>query len=458
VALPKDLPDRRLRDPLLVLDHVLSSEKEAIFVLLDFHAHMEDAQIRRRLRDAAHALEASAKAIVIVSPRFVLPPELQKEVFVQDVPLPSRKLLATHLDALLERIGKSAAVPIELEPRDREELIRSAQGMTLLELEQTLALSVVKLGRVGRDTIPIVLREKEQVVRKSTVLEHVSWDAGFEDVGGLDLLKEFLESRREAFSDHARAFGLPPPKGICLIGVQGCGKSLAAKAVSRFYRLPLLRLDMGRVFAGLVGRSEENMRTALKLAESLAPCVLWIDELEKAFAGVGSSNISDAGTTARVISHMTTWLQERESEVYCVATANDISQLPPELVRKGRFDEVFFVDLPAPREREEILRIHLAKRGRNPDEFDLGALAERSRGFSGAELEEAVISGLYDAFSERRPLETRDVARALERTVPLSETMHERVAGLRAWARGRARRASSLATDVTPERGNAPLN
>jgi SpoVK/Ycf46/Vps4 family AAA+-type ATPase len=315
--------------------------------------------------------------------------------------------------------------------------------MTLKELEQTLALSVVERGKIDRETIPTVLREKEQVIKKSTVLEHVRWDAGLEDLGGLDLLKEFLDSRREAFSERARAFGLPPPKGICLIGVQGCGKSLAAKAVSRFYRLPLLRLDMGRVFAGLVGRSEENMRTAIKLAESVAPCVLWIDEMEKAFAGVGSSNISDAGTTARVIAHLTTWLQERTSEVYCVATANDISQIPPELVRKGRFDEVFFVDLPAPREREEILRIHLRKRGRDPQEFDVGTLAELARGFSGAEIEEAVISGLYEAFAQRRPLAGPDIARSIERTVPLSETMHERVAGIRSWAEGRARRASS---------------
>jgi SpoVK/Ycf46/Vps4 family AAA+-type ATPase len=315
--------------------------------------------------------------------------------------------------------------------------------MTQKELEQALALALVETGRINRETIPLVLKEKEQIIRKSTVLESVRWDHGLEDLGGLNLLKEFLESRREAFTDRARAFGLPPPKGICLIGVQGCGKSLAAKAVSRFYRLPLLRMDMGRVFAGLVGRSEENVRTALKLAESVAPCVLWIDELEKAFAGVGNSNISDAGTTARVISHVTTWLQERSSEVYVVSTANDIAQLPPELVRKGRFDEVFFVDLPAPLEREEIFRIHLRKRARNPDEFDLATLAELARGFSGAEIEEAVISGLYEAFAVRRPLETRDIAKSIERTVPLSETMHERVAALRSWAEGRARRASS---------------
>lgn len=443
IALPKEAPDRRLREPAAVLEHVGFSDRDAIFVLLDFHAHLETPAIRRKLRDLSHQLETSNKTIVVVAPRLVLPPELSKELTVIDVPLPTRGELEVHLDAIAEHVTQDARAVVDLPKREKEELIRSAQGMTLKELDQTLALAVVERGRIDKDTIPCVLKEKEQIIRKSTVLESVRWEPGMEDLGGLDLLKEFLDSRREAFTERARAFGLPPPKGICLIGVQGCGKSLAAKVVSRFYRLPLLRMDMGRVFAGLVGRSEENSRNALKLAESVAPCVLWIDELEKAFSGTGSSNVSDAGTTARVISHVTTWLQERASEVYVVATANDISQLPPELVRKGRFDEVFFVDLPAPREREEIFRIHLRKRGRTPDEFDIGTLAELARGFSGAEIEEAVISGLYEAFAARRPLETRDMAKAIERTVPLSETMHERVAALRSWAEGRARRASS---------------
>jgi SpoVK/Ycf46/Vps4 family AAA+-type ATPase len=303
----------------------------------------------------------------------------------------------------------------------------------------------VERGSIDAAAIPLVLVEKEQIVRKSFVLEFVRWERELTDVGGLDLLKGFLSARREAFSDGARAFGLPAPKGICLIGVQGCGKSLTAKAVARFYGLPLLRMDMGRVFAGLVGQSEENVRAAVKLAESIAPCVLWIDEIEKAFSGLGSSNLSDAGTTARVISFMTTWLQEREGEVYVVATANDISQMPPELLRKGRFDEVFFIDLPGATERREIFAIHLRRRGREPDEFDLDALATRTRGFSGAEIEEAIIAGLHEAFGARRPLHTDDIAAAIAATIPLSRTMAERVQGLRAWAEGRARPASSAA-------------
>jgi SpoVK/Ycf46/Vps4 family AAA+-type ATPase len=443
IALPGEAPDRKLREPEAVLDHIANADVEAIYVLLDFHAHVETPKVRRRLRDLARSLETSAKTIAIVAPRLVLPPELSKEITVIDVPLPSREQLGEYVDALAEKVESDHRRNVTLNKREKEELVRSAQGMTLKELEQTLALALIERGKIDKDTIPFVMKEKEQIIRKSTVLEFVRWEQGMEELGGLDLLKEFLESRREAFSERARDFGLPPPKGICLIGVQGCGKSLAAKAVSRFYRLPLIRMDMGRVFAGLVGRSEENIRVALKLAESVAPCVLWIDELEKAFSGTGSSNISDAGTTARVISHVTTWLQERSSEVYVVATANDISQLPPELVRKGRFDEVFFVDLPAVREREEIFRIHMRKRGRAPEEFDLVSLSELARGFSGAEIEEAVISGLYEAFAAKRPLETRDIAKSIERSVPLSETMHERVAALRSWAEGRARRASS---------------
>jgi SpoVK/Ycf46/Vps4 family AAA+-type ATPase len=440
VALEREPEDRRAREPAAILGRILREERDAIYVLRDFHPYMEKPGLRRRLRDLAQALVTSGKTVVIVAPKLVLPGELEKAVTVIDVPLPRPAELEAHLDAVAER----AKVPVDLDRSARDELIRSAQGMTLQELEQTLALAVVKLGKVDREVIPLVLREKEQIVRKSTALECVPWESGFESVGGLDKLKTFLAERRDAFSAEARAFGLPAPRGICLIGVQGCGKSLSAKAVASFYRLPLLRFDVGRVFAGIVGKSEENVRGALRLAESIAPCVLWIDELEKSLSGARSSHVSDAGTTARVISTITTWLQERGGEgVYVVATANDISRLPPELLRKGRFDEIFFVDLPTPTERQEILGIHLRKRDRDPEDFDLAQVAERAEGFSGAELEEAVIAGLYVAFSARRPLTTEDLLGGIEQTVPLSSTMHESVHALRDWAKGRARRASS---------------
>jgi SpoVK/Ycf46/Vps4 family AAA+-type ATPase len=435
--------DRRVKEPAAVLGRVLRDEKPALWVLVDFHPYVDQPLVRRQLRDLAHALVTSGKTLILLSPRLSLPYELQKEVTVVDVPLPSHAELDAHLDAIAAHL-KASGGEVALDRRDRDELVRSAQGMTLQELEQTLALAVVKTGKVDKQVIPLVLEEKEQIVKKSTALEYVRWDQGFEAVGGLDQLKEFLRARKDAFSEDARSFGLPAPRGICLIGVQGCGKSLSAKAVARFYRLPLLRFDIGRVFAGIVGRSEENVRGALKLAEQLAPCVLWIDELEKSLAGSQSSGVSDGGTTARVISTITTWLQERgDAGVYVVATANDISRLPPELVRKGRFDEIFFVDLPTQAEREKILEIHLRRRDRDPADFDLSSVARAAHGFSGAELEEVVIAGLYEAFGARRPLETADLAAAVEQTVPLSMTMHERVTAIRAWAEGRARRASA---------------
>jgi SpoVK/Ycf46/Vps4 family AAA+-type ATPase len=256
------------------------------------------------------------------------------------------------------------------------------------------------------------------------------------------MLKDWLGKRVVAFGDEAREFGLPAPKGILLLGVQGCGKSLCAKAIASLWQLPLLRFDMGRMFGSLVGSSEENVRRAIAVAESVAPAVLWVDEIDKAFAGSQSAWGGDGGTTARVFSTFLTWLSEKSAPVFVVATANDISNLPPELLRKGRFDEIFFVDLPAPPERGDIFRIHLALRGREAGGFDLPALVAASEDFSGAEIEQAIISALFDAFAAREELATPHVLAALHETVPLARTMDEQIDGLRAWADGRARNAS----------------
>jgi SpoVK/Ycf46/Vps4 family AAA+-type ATPase len=269
-------------------------------------------------------------------------------------------------------------------------------------------------------------------------------------VGGLAVLKDWLQKRALALSDQARAFGLPAPKGILLLGVQGCGKSLCAKAVSSLWQLPLLRFDMGRMFGSLVGSSEENVRKAIAVAESVAPAILWVDEIDKAFAGSQGSGATDGGTTARVFGTFLTWLSEKTAPVFVVATANDISQLPPELLRKGRLDEIFFVDLPSAEERGEIFRIHIAKRGRDPAVFRLPELVERSANFSGAEIEEAVISALYDAFYTQEDLATGHVLEALRQTVPLSKTMDEQISRLRSWADGRARNAS-VPRDAKPD-------
>ncbi len=266
----------------------------------------------------------------------------------------------------------------------------------------------------------------------------------------MEVLKDWLRKRNSAFGESAREFGLPSPKGVLLLGVQGCGKSLCAKSIASLWRLPLLRLDVGKVFSDLVGSSERNIRETIKVAESVAPCILWVDEIEKAFAGTQSSSFSDAGTSARVFATFLTWLQEKESAVFVIATANNIQMVPPELLRKGRLDEIFFVDLPARQERAAIFSIHLRRRGRPVDEFDIDSLASASEGFSGAEIEEAIVAAMYDVFDAKQPLDTEAVLRSVTATVPLSTTMKEDIDRLREWAAGRARRASREASEEVP--------
>jgi SpoVK/Ycf46/Vps4 family AAA+-type ATPase len=321
--------------------------------------------------------------------------------------------------------------------------VQACLGLTEKEADNAIAKAIILArGRLDGDAIGAVTAEKQQIIRKSGLLEFYDSSEQMGSVGGLKVLKEWLRKRVRAFNDDARAFGLPEPKGILLVGVQGGGKSLVAKAVANSWRLPLLRMDVGRLFASLVGSSEENLRGAIKLAESIAPVVLWVDEIEKGFAGVSSSSASDAGTAARVFGSFITWLQEKQAPVFVIATANDVSKLPPELVRKGRFDEIFFVDLPDVGERSDIWQIHLLKRNRDPSQFDQHTLAMASEGLSGAEIEQAVIAGLYEAFDQGRPLTMDDLLAVLQETIPLSRMMEEEIAALRGWAKQRARSAS----------------
>lgn len=434
--------DDKTRDPLPALDQVLEMVDPAVFVFKDFHPYFSDPAVVRKVREVALSLKNSYKTLILVSPTLRLPLELEKDISVVDFSLPGREEIGELLDHTIDEVNKNAGLSISLTPSAREALVNAALGLTINEAENVFAKTLVKTGGLSEDDVPIILSEKEQIIRKSGMLEYYRASEAFENVGGLEELKEWLRKRKSAFSDEARSFGLPAPKGALLIGVQGCGKSLCAKALASLWNVPLLRLDLGRVFASLVGSSEENVRQAIRIAESVAPAILWMDEIEKAFAGTQSSSFSDAGTTARVFGTFITWLQEKTSPVFVIATANNISQLPPELMRKGRFDEIFFVDLPDRDERAEIFRIHIAKRGRNPDSFDLRKLADVSEGFSGAEIEEAVVASLFDVFDKQQDLTTEAILQSVEATVPLSRTMKEEIDGLREWARDRARPAS----------------
>jgi ATP-dependent 26S proteasome regulatory subunit len=432
------------KDPLLALDQVIDQVEPALFVFKDFHPFLTKTNhaVLRKLKEIALQLKNSFKTILLVSPVLEIPTELEKEITVLNFPLPAREDLSVLLDKIIEDVKQFKQVKIDLDEAGRERLLQAALGLTLGEAENVFAKIIVKDARLSGDDVNEVFAEKQQIIRKSGLLEYYATNETFSNVGGMSVLKDWLQKRAVAFTEEARAFGLPAPKGILLLGVQGCGKSLCAKAVSCLWQLPLLRFDMGRMFGSLVGSSEENVRRAIAVAESVAPAILWVDEIDKAFAGAQGSGISDGGTTARVFGSFLTWLSEKTAPVFVVATANDISQLPPELLRKGRLDELFFVDLPTAEERQEIFAIHLARRGRDPQQFELEALAACSDHFSGAEIEQAVISALYDVFYARNELTTAHLLEALRQSVPLARTMDEQINRLRSWAVGRARQAS----------------
>ena len=419
----------------------LQNDERAIFILRDFDAYLEQPLIVRRLRDVVALLKRSYSTLIILSPVLMVPPHLEKEIAVVDYDLPGFDELGEIWDELLARVGtESSTEPaIELEDGARESLVKAALGLTADEAANVFAKALVQKGGGALD-IHIVLHEKKQIIRKTGALEFYEAQSSLNEIGGLSHLKSWLQKRGAAFSENARAFGLPSPRGVLLLGVPGCGKSLTAKAVGEAWNLPLLRFDVGSVFGKYVGESEANLRRALRAAEAVAPCVLWVDELEKAFS---SGRGEDGGTTLRILGAFLSWLQDKSTPVFVVATANNIDNLPPELLRKGRLDEIFFVDLPREAERRDIFAIHLLKHGRDASTFDLEALAQKSDGYSGAEIEQAVIAALYDAFDETRDVETADVLNNLKTMVPLSITMQEEVAALREWASTRARAASA---------------
>lgn len=436
--------DDAATDPMEVLRRIHGSDEAGVWLMEDFQPFLREDHhpLLRWLREIARLPASPRKLVVLSTPLPGLPLELRKEIPTIELELPGVEDLRVVLQDAASALGVQASAD--------EALLDAARGLTVMEARLAFGKAAAELGRLDHGAVPLVAQEKERVIKQSEVLEYYPTDARMTDVGGLGQLKEWLERRGRAFGAGARDFGLDSPKGVLLLGVQGCGKSLLAKAVAATWQFPLLRFDIGKVFGGIVGQSEGNIRTALQVAQALAPCVLWIDEIEKGVAGLGSSDQTDGGTTARVVGTLLTWMQEKRDPVFVVATANRIDMLPPELLRKGRFDEIFFVDLPTRVVREEILAIHIKKKRREPKDFDLGTLAAQSVGFSGAELEEAVREGLYDAFAEGRELRTEHIARALDKTFPLSRTMREQIESLRKWAKVRARLAAGDPPETLP--------
>jgi hypothetical protein len=434
------------RDPLAALDQVIEQVDPAIFLFKDLHPFLTRSNpnnhaIIRKLKEIALQLKNSFKTIVLVSPILDVPIEIEKEITVLYLPLPSSADLSDLLDKIITDVRRFKQIKIDVNDPGHERLLQAARGLTLNEAENVFARILVRKERLTGDDVPDLLEEKRQLIRKNGLLEYFESKESFSEVGGLNSLKDWLQKRSLAFTPAAKEFGLTAPRGVLLIGVQGCGKSLCAKAVASFWQVPLLRFDIGKMFGSYVGSSEDNVRRAIQVAESVAPAILWVDEIDKAFAG-SSTHAGDSGTSARVLGTFLTWLAEKTAPVFVMATANDISNLPPELLRKGRLDEIFFVDLPDAAEREQIFAIHLRRRARDPESFPLSELAAASENFSGAEIEEAINSALYEAFYEKTDLTENHLFAALRHSVPLSRTMEEQLTHLRTWSQGRARAAA----------------
>ncbi|MBS1700827.1 MAG: AAA family ATPase [Armatimonadetes bacterium] len=438
-SVPQSQGKSSLPGELEALAQVYESGEGTIFLLKDYHPYMKDPRVIRLLRDIAFKLRSRAQTLVLMGPTLNLPSDLEKEVSVVDFPLPDATEIGGVLDKALTAVKDNPNIDSKVSDEDRETIIKSCQGLTLDEIESVFARSIVQTKKFDQE---VILEEKQQIIRKTGILEYYPPNNSLADVGGMESIKEWLDQRSTSFTDKAREFGIPVPKGILLLGVQGCGKSLTAKAIAANWKLPMLKLDVGRIFGSLVGQSEENIRKAISTAESVAPCILWADELEKGFAG--TSSVGDSGTTARVFATFLTWMQDKTAPAFLIATANDVSALPPELLRKGRFDEIFFIDLPKLKEREQIFDIHLRKRKRDPKTFKLKLkpLAEKTEGFSGAEIETVVVAALQRAYHEDRDLIQDDLVKEVAACVPLSVMMKEDMEALRDWAHLRARPAS----------------
>ena len=426
-----------LNDPLQMLEAVAGLKENSVVLLKDFHLFLSDPNpiMLRKLKDTLLHAKTAQKLLIILGCRLCLPPELEHELTVVEFSLPGKVELRTVLGGVMESAGISS-----LDVEVREKAVEAAAGLTTIEAENAFSLSFVQSRAIEPS---IIAAEKAQAVKKSGLLEIVEVKESLNSIGGLNQLKDWLVRRKDAFSQRAQAYGLPSPKGLLILGIPGTGKSLTAKATAAVFNLPLLRLDAGKLYGGIVGQSEANVRAVIQTAEAIAPCCLWIDELEKGFAGSKSSGTTDGGTSARVFGSFLSWMQEKSKPVFVVATANDVSQLPPELLRKGRFDEIFFVDLPNQNEREAIWSIVVSAKRRDPSAYDLQQLARASDGLTGAEIEAVFNEAMFVGFERSKEPTDLDVAAVLSGFAPLSKLMAEQIAALKSWALNRARPATS---------------
>lgn len=428
------------KDPISALEAIDKMDGSVVAILRDFHQCWEgQPRVVRKLRNLAQGLKYTRKTIIVTMPNSRVPEELRDNAVVLECSPPG----VAELKATLEHLAKAPGVRVALDDGEVEKLVTAALGLSANQAQRVFSRAIVSHGLLDERDIARIMAEKKQIIRESGALEYYEPTETVSDVGGLQALKEWLRMRKQAFSREAGEYGLPAPKGIALIGIPGTGKSLTAKTISALWNLPLIRLDIGALFGSLVGQSEENTRRALRLAETIAPCLLWIDELEKGLAVGGG----DGGTSMRVFGTLLSWMQEKQKPVFVVATANNIALLPPELLRRGRFDEVFFLDLPTKVERAEIFQVHLRKRKRQPEKFDIDRLADAAEGYVGAEIEQGIIDAMFDAFSDqerpRREFTTEDVLQALKKLIPMSRSQREIIGELRQWMlEGRAQSAS----------------
>jgi len=437
-------PIYNTREAAEMLAHLQTLTVEAVFVLKDLHRHMDSALVVRRLRQVAHEFENDRRTVVITAPSLELPPELQTQVQRIDLPLPTKERLRALIDEEFRHLAQKRKLQLKIDPASIDAAAANLCGLTEQEAERAISQAII--GRYGltAEIVQDVLEAKREILRRSGTLEFIPTPKGMGNVAGLENLKAWLQRRRNACTPEATAAGLEPPKGVIILGVQGCGKSLSARCIAGEWQIPLVKFDAAAIYDKYIGETEKRMRQMFQIAEQLAPCVLWIDELEKVFAGSGpDSASSDAGTSARLLGSFLSWMQDRKAPVFVAATCNNVEVLPPELIRKGRFDEIFFVDLPTLAERKAIFELHLKKRKLDAAKFDIAALASASPGYSGAEIESAVQSALYAAFAEKAPVTTERIVSEIKFTVPLSRARAEEVERLRRWAGERAVAASA---------------